>query len=121
MWQEKLESSPVDLVRGRADFKTVTEEGVEDWLSALSRDDAQRIVFEAEMYYNNSHTLENELNELRLNLNESTLRYRLKKVMDELRAYEAANDETKSAKKLEECNKISQELNQLSLDKIESV
>jgi len=119
LWQEQRQKPIIDLTQARKDFELLTKKSIKKWVSERSSEEKERIVFEAEMYYNHSEVLKDDLRELIINLKEHLLRGRLVKAMNELKKAEQHKDEALSAEKLKKCNEISQELNELTLKKTE--
>ena len=74
-------------------FKELSSESLEDKVKLFSKEEAEKILFEAEAYYREAEFLHEELEELILNFKERVLEKRLLKTKDSLMQAEALQDE----------------------------
>ena len=118
LWQKKTTKPAVDLKEVSTAFEDIFEESVDIRTRRIPDSSCERMIFEAEAYFNNSEQLKEDVDELLLNLKEHILRERLVKSMSELQRAETAGDKEKVAQMLELCNTISRDINSLTSQKV---
>ena len=94
------------------DIELLWGKGFDEKTKEFSEHDLQKMLFEAEMYYNRE-TIESELKELFFNIQEHLLKGRLEKAMRDLKYAEIRNDEKLAEESLKTCNEVSRTINEL--------
>ena len=113
LFRKKLEEGAFPEEDFRNEIETLWGKGFDEKVKEFSEHDLQKMLFEAEMYYN-KETIELELKELCFNIKEHLLKDRLEKAMRDLAYAEMRNDEKLAEESLLACNEISREINQLT-------
>lgn len=118
LWQKEEKNKIIDETKILKSLEQILgKDYVKDAVSA-SKSDRQALIFEAESYYENREDLDSEIEELLTNLKEDVLRERFVETMRELGLAEKSKDEKKSRELLKICQKITEELSELSVKKL---
>ncbi|MEK7179070.1 MAG: hypothetical protein AAB727_02325, partial [Patescibacteria group bacterium] len=92
-----------------------TGEPLRKKLELLSKNDTNRLVFEAELSFGNSEKLREAAEELFLHLKREIIERRLVSAMDEMRRAEESGDLEAARRHLESCSALSREKNDLMI------
>lgn len=114
LWQRKAEEKNAIIKEIEDFFRELPGETLTERLEKLSQQESEKILFEAEAYYKDSHSLGNEAEELLGNFKEHVLHGRLLQAMDELKLAEKDNDEKRAEACLLLCKTLSEDINKLT-------
>lgn len=113
-WQESKDKPFASLDKAKDNLKNIISEKDFNELFQTDKNSKDRLIFEAEVYYGNKETLENDLNNLILNLQEEYLKARLDSAVKELHSAEREKiDERELKKILNKCQTLAKELESL--------
>jgi DNA primase len=112
LWQKQAKDPKLNYTELEADLLRILGPDSDLFLEKIGAD-SEALLFETESYYNNRDTLMKDVAELLLSLEEEDLKGKLIKVMAELHMAESLHDTEKSLVLLEECQRLSNRINQL--------
>ncbi|MDD5068190.1 MAG: toprim domain-containing protein, partial [Candidatus Pacebacteria bacterium] len=115
LWQEGLPKSVIDTVEVRKEFERIAGKN-ELKRFEESKEEKNRVIFEAETFFSGAMNLEKDLKELIFNLKEDYLKAEFAKTMNELVQAEKDKSSEKAAELLKKCKEIGEELTKLRKD-----
>ncbi|MDD5050493.1 MAG: DNA primase [Candidatus Pacebacteria bacterium] len=112
LWQEGLPKSLIDTVKVRKEFEKIA--GKDELMRfEESKEEKNRVIFEAETFFSGASNLEKDLKELIFNLKEDYLKAEFAKTMNELVQAERDKSGSKAEELLKKCKDIGEELTKL--------
>ncbi|MEX0933858.1 MAG: DNA primase [Candidatus Paceibacterota bacterium] len=117
LFQQQMHGKEALLKKLNEEYEKITGVSPQERLTALSSEERERKIFEAEMYFDEEVGIEGEVEELLINLREAILRERLLHTMREMKSAETRSDKEDVSRLLDVCNSISKELNKLTASK----
>ena len=115
LWQEGKDTAAIPPAALEARYLEATGEPLRKKLELLSKNDTNRLVFEAELSFGNSEKLREAAEELFLHLKREIIERRLVSAMDEMRRAEESGDLEAARRHLESCSALSREKNDLMI------
>ncbi len=112
LWQKQAKDPKLQFDTLEKDLERILGPDTKLFLEKI-KSDQEALLFETESYYNNRNTLDTDVAELLLSLEEEDLKGKLIKVMAELHMAESLHDIEKSQTCLVECQRLSNRINQL--------
>lgn len=113
IWQEDVKDSQINIEKRKKDFIDIV--GQEDIFDSLTKEEKEGAVFEADISYEGSSKLNEELDELLLSLKSDYIKEEFTKNMKKLKEAESKKDSALSMKILEKCQDLSKELVELKI------
>ncbi len=112
LWQKAAKDPRLQADSLEKDLERILGPDTEFFLEKI-KSDQEALLFETESYYNNRDTLESDVAELLLSLEEEDLKGKLIKTMAELHSSESLHDTEKSLSLLQECQRLSKRINEI--------
>jgi len=112
LWQEEMKDGILNINELEKEYRDVFNNIKER--HKLNDDEKKEYIFEAEVYYSDTGGLAGEIKELIRYLRGETLKEEFEQAMGALRISENKGDVQAAAKSLKQCQKISDEINNLS-------
>jgi len=113
IWQESIKKPAIKCADFRKQFEKIITEDEISSIASMSDEKKKELLFEAEVYYENTKSLDSEIRELLVNLEKETLKEEFEKAMDVLKEAESKGDENTAASILEKCHNISKKLGEI--------
>jgi DNA primase len=110
LWQERLKDAAINTRDIRSQLMLIAENRANALLSAPESDRAKELIFEAEVYYQGSEHVAQDMRELLVELEQEILKQEFTEAMDALRKAEIEGNETHIALLLKKCQEISKKL-----------
>jgi hypothetical protein len=111
-WQKSLSSKNVDIDEIENKFFDITEDRGRDLINTFEKE-KDLLLFETESYYGGNNNLSSEVSELLWGLEDEYLKKKFAETMALLHKAEQLRDSVKVLQYLEECQLISQKINNL--------
>lgn len=116
IWQSDLTHATIDTLELKEKIANIVGDGVNEILKNYEKS-KEVLLFEIESYYNNNTDLENEVLELLTGLEEEYLKKRFSETMVLLQKAEQLRDSSQVLRYLEDCQRISQRINEIKNEK----
>ncbi len=117
LWQSDKTDPELDVLKAKEEFQRISGKIFDDIIKDISDSLKQNLIFQTEMYYKDSDSIMEILDELLGNLEKEMLEIKLKNLLKNLKKEESLKNESEVEKILKECHDISNRINEIKSKK----